>query len=280
MVVIRKISVRGLQTGFAILFAMFAVLNARAQTSELDAAKIRADISEQIRKEAENNAAIAKAQAESANWAASTKAALDKAEADAAKAKSDFYQTAVPNPEAYKIADPKAPKLNATAARLTFANTSSLARDAADDVLKAVQKALQLGAQCEKSQATVVINDPKLRTLLALSTATRRSLVQAGAEIERRAAELEKQTKGVSEGDDRMVIMGAAGGIVAASSLAELAVSFARILKSQYAFDSIDKATAAQSAFKRAFASYMLKWAAPESPDSSNNYKAAAFSSN
>lgn len=239
-----------------LMWCMLGVANANAQTSaDLDAARLRAEIAEQNKKEAEANAAVVKAQADAANVAASSKAALTKAEADAAKATSDYYQSIVPDPDKYKIADPKAPKLNASAARLAFWDASALARDVGAEARTAARKGLSLDATCATPQITVLVSDPKVRALLAASTATRQSLAQAADQVDRRRVALEEMLQEKLS----IFITELSGTILGLSTLGELAASFAKILKSQYAFESLNQTPAAEAVFKAAVASAMLE---------------------
>lgn len=231
-----------------LLALVAASVPALAQPSQLDAEKLKADIAEQQRRQAEAAAATAKAEADLAQANATAKASLAKAEADAAKAKSDYYQSVIPEPDKYKIAEPKAPKVNASAARISFGEADELSKSVASQVVAAAVG--RVAPSCTQPEAAVVVSDPKVRNLIALSVATRKSLSSALSQLQTKTRELSELVDAQPGTPVTEATIALASPVLALASSFELAASLAKITKNQLAFDSSSTTTMSDAVFR------------------------------
>jgi hypothetical protein len=209
--------------------------------ADLDAAKARADLQEQLKRESDAKAAMAKNQADIANAEASAKASLAKAQADALKARQDYYQSMIPDPSKYKIPAPSAPKLAGSGTRMSFDETSPLAASIGETVRRAAGAGAASASDasvCDGNSISIVRADAGTRTLLALSMTTRTTLDVVTRKLAFQRTSLETLLSGKP-------VKAAALEFGAAVALGELAASFATILKPQYAFDTMNEATTA-----------------------------------
>lgn len=216
--------------------------------SELDAATQRAALQEQLKKESDARLAIAKNEADIANVAGSSNAALVKAKADAAKAQQDYYQSIIPDPTKYKVPAPTAPKLAGSATTMSFEETAELSKTVAATVLTASgagrskNDAVAKTVVCDGKFISIVRADAGTRTLLALSMSTRATLDTVRRQLADQRTDLQDLISGTPS--NKALAIGAV------AALGQLAASFATIIKPQYAFDSLSELTTATAVFQ------------------------------
>jgi len=209
-----------------------AVASAQTQ-ADLDAQKLRADLAAEQQRESEARAAIAKAAASEATAAASAQAQLGSDQASAAKAKSDYYLSLVPDPSKYKVADPKVPKLAATASRLAYTDASNIAAVIAKDIASHVD-AVDGRKTCKTAAATILPDDGVARGMMMQSSVTRKTLDLLGTQLGSAIADLKTQVA-----DSKQAAKGTkAVPFAAALAVGQLAMSIATIAKPLYAFDT------------------------------------------
>jgi hypothetical protein len=219
-----------------------------AQTqADLDKATLAANIAEQEKKAAESKkaAAIAAADAaaaasKAANDLAKNKAESDKSKADADKAKADADKAVFdsvkaglptpPDPTKYKIDKPSAPALGATIGRLTYEQAVGLA----DKIGPKVVTAAAAGS-------TLVADDAKVRTLMAMGTATKEGLLTAQSGLDGQTRALQDRMKA----QPRTAF--ATGTALAIGSLLENVLAYATILRTQYGFATVSATTNAEA---------------------------------
>lgn len=232
-----------------------------ASSPELDAATLAAQIAEQQKVAAEAKKAAAQAEADAAAIAAKAandlakgKADADKARADADKAKVDIEKSkadadkskadadkaaietvkaglpAAPDPSKYKIDKPTAPNLAATVGRLTYDQAVLLAASMSADInTKAAGK-------------TLLPDDAKVRTLMAMGTATKEALLTA-------KTGLDGQVNAVKDKINQNPATAFAPGVaLAIGALAENILSYAYILRTQYGFTTASVSSNAEAA--------------------------------
>lgn len=225
-----------------------------AQTqAEIDAQKLRADLLEQQKRESDAKAAIAKNSAEEASAAAAAKVKMAKDEADAAKAKADYYQSLVPDPSKYKIADVKAPKVTATANKMAFADTTKLAHVIVEAIQTSTSVKASVAGQCAV-QATILSEDASVRTLMTISRSVRKTLPLIVTRLAREDSELNQaiDDSGKSAGGPKM-------GVAGFAAVGEFALSLATILKPQYAFESASGLTVSEAVLRSQVSAALVK---------------------
>jgi hypothetical protein len=262
------------------LIAMTDTSVAQTQ-ADLDKATLAANIAEQERKAADSKkaAAIAAADAaaaasKAANDLAKNKAESDKSKADADKAKADADKAAAdadkarvdvdkaksdagkaaadadkakadadkavlesvkaglptpPDPAKYKIEKPAAPALGATIGRLTYQQAAKLADKISPKVATAA------------TGSTLVADDAKVRTLMAMGTATKEGLLTAQSGLDGQTRALQDRMKG------QPMTAFATGTALAIGSLLENVLAYATILRTQYGFASVSATTNAEA---------------------------------
>jgi len=246
-----------------------------AQTqADLDKATLAANIAEQERKAADSKKAAATAAADAAaaaskaaNDLAKNKAESDKARADADKATADADKARVdvdkaksdagkaaadadkakadadkavfdsvkaglpapPDPTKYKIEKPAAPALGATIGRLTYQQAVKLAGKIGPKVAAAA------------AGSTLVADDAKVRTLMAMGTATREGLLTAKSGLDGQIEALQNRMKG------QPMTAFSSGTALAIGSLLENVLAYATILRTQYGFATVSATTNAEA---------------------------------
>ncbi len=212
-----------------------------AQTAEeLAAAKLAAEIADQLKKAAEARKAAAVADAEAANAAAKAASDLAKAQADAQLAQANALKAGLPtppDPSKYLPGTPSAPDLKATVLKLTFEQTDRLAEQLAPKIQAAVVAALAPGAAIEG--VLLMPDDDKARALLAQhrGVAASLDLIEAG---------LHSMTLDLLEAKADEV-RAFAGTALAVGSLLENALAYAAALRKVYGFATQDAKTAAEA---------------------------------
>ena len=204
------------------------VLPCLAQTqADVDAAKLRADLAEQVKREAEAREAAVKADAEAAAAGDTARATAAKAQTDADKAKADYLKSLLPtapDPSKYRVAIPGVPQVTATASGMTYDEAHAIALDIAAAL---AQKLDQRACSSE----IIIAEDAKNRGLVTLYRSTSSFLTVANVRLTNAAADVRRRLKPA----DQRTAASAAIIPAAVSSLAEMAVAYANILKTQYA---------------------------------------------
>jgi hypothetical protein len=237
-----------------------------AQTqAEVDALKLRADMADHLKRESEAKKAIAENELATASAAERARVANQKGGAEADKAVSDYYKSlfpTAPDPSKYKVAVPGVPAVAATTSKMTLKETEHLM----PGLTGAIQKALTT-ARCTKKERLVFSDEVKVRSLLNLYRVT-------NANLEVTAAKIARDTGALKELIDPTIAL--AGGLPAAlipaalTSLAEVAVSFATILKTQHASSSTSLQTMADEILTAKVVGALhgtsnIKWIEPDS---------------
>ncbi len=213
--------------------------------ADVDAAKTNADLQEQLKRDSDARAAIAKNQLEIANGEAAARAALAKTQIEAEKARSEYYQSLIPDPTKYKVAPPGAPKLAARAARMSFVETSA----AAEDIVGAVKAATGtvMSGNCTTpawilpgSGATAI------RSLVTYSLSIESALQHLTAQIASSRRDLLTEVGEPTRSPGTATTIQQSSVAVAAAAVQGV-LSMATILKPQYALDSIDQSTLSAS---------------------------------
>lgn len=210
--------------------------DAQTQT-DADQAKLRADYADALKREAESKKAAAVAEADAANAAQAARAALAKSETDADKAKLDYYKAmapSAPDPSKYKIAAPTAPIVAGTAARMAYMEATHVSGEVAKAILEALKTDLAT------ADVLILPEDPKTRTLISLSRALREALDQARARLVNERLDLDRKMTQ----QPTALIAGAAIPVLA--SIAETVLSYANILRTQYAFGTSSQTSLAE----------------------------------
>lgn len=180
-----------------------------------------------------------KAQVDASNAAATAKVALAKAQAEAEKAQIDAAKAGlptIPDPAKYKIDKPTAVTLTATVSRLTFHQAHGLANRLADDIAATVT-----GLNAAQPVA-LVPDDVRLRTLLALEQSVNNAAVVARSRLVHSIGELNAMMAPVPVQPPPPTNLGlgaAAAPLSLIGNLAETALAYATILRTQYAFSSV-----------------------------------------
>ena len=246
------------RAGLCATMAGLAVHAQGQSQADVDEARRRADYFDQLKREAEAKKAIADADAAAAASAANAQSAKTKVEADADKAKVDYYKSLLPtppDPSKYKIAAPTAPKVAATAANLVFVEADALSAEVTTAVVAAIKQPLCVAqaaavapaaAPAAKPGVAIVPDDPKTRTLIAVSRATRAALDAATTRLERERKALAAETAKPPGGGGALAVPV----LPLVSSLLETAVSFASILRTQYGFETTSETALAESVFQ------------------------------
>lgn len=186
-----------------------------------------------------------KAQVDAANAAATAKIALAKAQAEAEKAQIDAAKSGLPNipdPSKYKIDKPTAVTLTATVSRLTFYQAHGLANSLANDIAAAVAK---LNSQ---QPVALVPDDVRLRTMLALEQSANNAAVVAHTRLNHSINELDVlMSPVVAPPPPIPLVVPAAAPLALIANLAETALAYATILRTQYAFVSVSTSANAEA---------------------------------
>ncbi|NMG31960.1 hypothetical protein [Aromatoleum evansii] len=206
----------------AATFTLHAVL-AAAQTTkeEVDAAKLRAELAAELLKEATSNAQRATADSKSQTEAA-------KADFELAKMKAELLKSLIPDPQKYKVADPKAPKLQGSYNRLAYGDAEAIATK--------IVSSLNPAVLC-KDSAILYMDEASVRTLLSVSRGALSSLGQLAEKLQEVRQDLDTQSADAVKppsGGLTAESAGIAGGLL----VAQFAMSLATSLKPVYAFES------------------------------------------
>ena len=202
---------------------------AESDKSKADADKAKADADKAAADADKARVDVDKAKAD----ASKASADADKAKADADKATFDSVKAGLPtppDPAKYKIEKPAAPALGATIGRLTYQ--------------QAVKLAAKIGPKVASAAAgsILVADDVKVRTLMAMGTATKEGLLTA-------KSGLEGQTKSLRERmADQPTTAFAVGTALAIGSLLENVLAYATILRTQYGIASASATTNSEAA--------------------------------
>jgi hypothetical protein len=222
--------------------------DARAQTqAEVDEATRRAAYAEALKREAEAKKALATAEAEAGNAAESARLALAKAELESEKAKLEYQKAllpTIPDPSRYKVAAPNAPVVAGTATRMAYAEADALA----PRIVEEIEKSLPRG-----NAAIIVPDDPRTRTLIALSRALRESLGQARDRIQHEWKRLDQ----VMTAAPVPMFVGPALPLVGA--IGEMALSYAQILRAQYDFGTSSQTVLAETVLQARVSELLLE---------------------
>lgn len=247
----------------AVSAAVFLSAAPAANAAEIDVAKAAADLREQLKRDSDASAAIAKNQLDIANGEASTRAALAKAQVEAEKARSDYYQSLIPDPSKYKVATPGAPKLNARAARMSFEETEAAARQVVVELRKAAPAEFNKEGKCQAVWIFPGSSATAARSLIATSLSTERTLKHLESQLSSSRDDLGEvvdelpdsgDAKAFSEaikalaagkGGATMYWLPAAAPVVAAAIQGVL--SIATIVKPQFAFDTSNQSATSTS---------------------------------
>lgn len=213
---------KSVQVSVAAACALHAVLAAAQATQEdVGAAKLRADLAAELLKEATSNA-------QRATVDAKTQAEAAKADFELTKMKAELLKSLIPDPQKYKVADPKAPKLQGSFNRLAFRDAEAIAAK--------IVNGLQPAALCKEGQI-LYTDEAAVRALLSISRGTISSLAQLAEklhevrqDLDQLAAEAAK-SGGAITGESLSV----EGGLLAV----QFAMSLATSLKPVYAFESV-----------------------------------------
>lgn len=206
--------------------------------ADVDQAKLSADYAEALKREAEAKKAAAVAEADAANATQASRAALAKSETDAEKAKLDFYKAmapSAPDPSKYKIAAPTAPVVAATTARMAYSESADISTEVAKKILTALETDIKAG------QVLILPDDPKARTLISLSRALREALDQARNRLVNERLDLEAKMA------EKPTFLIAGAAIPVLASIAETVLSYANILRTQYAFTTSSQTPLAET---------------------------------
>jgi hypothetical protein len=220
---------------------------ARAQTqAQIDAATASAQLQEALKRESDARAAIAKNAVDIANAEASGRAALTKAQADAEQARSSYYQSLVPDPSKYKVAEPHAPKLNASAAIRAFNETSDAAAAIGAEVHR-VGRASDAAPCTREVWLLPGASMAATRSLIAASVSTEKSLEQMHFQIDSSRTDLAQAVHAAASAPAGPAIKSLGVTVAAAAAVVQGVLSIAAIAKPQFAFDSISQTSTSGS---------------------------------
>jgi len=230
----------------AALVAGALSIHAVADTAS-DNARTNADLAEQLKRESDARAAIARNQIEIANGEATARAALTKAQVEAERARSDYYQSLVPNPANYKVAAPSAPKLNARASEMAFHEAEQAAQQIVATLSRVATVKSDENNKCSESRwilpGTAAL---PTRSLIALSLSTERMLQQVGDQVSSARQDLASAVGGPSPGAARRSLLPATA-VAGGAAVLQGVLSIATILKPQFAFDTSNQSTTSGS---------------------------------
>lgn len=198
--------------------------------ADVDAAKAAADLAEAQKRESD-------ARIEIANASATASATLAKAQLDAEKARSDYYQSLVPDPTKYKVAAPGAPKVDGSVARRAHAEAAS----AAESIASSVMTALAPGAaSCQSPTIHVLTNASatSMRALVATSLSTQQALAQLSRTIAAAQDSLTAAQAPIPEAAASGAPAAHAAALPVVAAVVQGVLSFATIAKPQYATTS------------------------------------------
>ncbi len=201
---------------------------AESDKSKADADKARADADKATADAERARVDVDKAKSDAGKAAADA----DKAKADADKAVFDSVKAGLPtppDPAKYKIDKPAAPALGATIGRLTYQQAAKLAA--------------KIGPKIAAAAAgnTLVADDAKVRTLMAMGTATKEGLLTAQSGLDGQTKALQGRMK------DQPMTAFATGTALAIGSLLENLLAYATILRTQYGFATVSSTTNAEA---------------------------------
>lgn len=199
------------------------------------------------KEDAANAASIAKDKATAATAMQTANADLTKAQIANLASQQAYYQSLIPDPDKYKIADPKAPKLNASTSTLAYADAARVASTIANSIVLATSGKCEAGAP----QVSILPVDSGAHLILAQSMATQAVLGLAKKKlIAQRASLKATEDAPVPQSKKTKDEKASSPALGVVSDVVQLAASFALILKPSRAFDSINNQTLADSAFQ------------------------------
>lgn len=236
---------------------------APSQTA-VDEQKRTADYWEAVKRETDAKKAIADAQAAIANAESAARVALAKAETEADKAKLEYLKgqlPSIPDPTKYKLANPTAPTVAASASRMTFDEASKLAESVASMLNAALQSLTASPPQLApasvpspaagapaavgpSSAVTLLPDDARTRTLIALSRALREMLDQANTRLANEGNNLDDKAA------QRPIQTLSPMFLPAVSALGEVVLSYATILRTQYGFATVSQTALAEAVLR------------------------------
>src|SRR4029453_16484193 len=112
------------------------------------------------------------------------RANLAKAQIETEQARSNYYQSLIPDPSKYKVAAPGAPKLNASAARRAFDEAASAAGKVVTGVVNKVRVKVTEGKGCVPNVYVLPGSAAvATRSLIATSLSTQQALEQLAFQI-------------------------------------------------------------------------------------------------
>lgn len=203
---------------------------------DVAAAKREAAYAEAIkqRKVAEKDTADAAAALAEAQSKA--RLATEKAELDADKARTDYYKSLLPtapDPTKYLIAAPSSPNLTATATYRNMEAIQDTKNGLTSNISQLIVKAINEDKSCKKTEKLILLEDSKIKPSIGLYKITLVFLGDANNQIETKSGELKKLLDNpISQRNDFAESSSLAPAVL--SSLAETAISFANILRTQY----------------------------------------------
>ncbi|MCO5335663.1 hypothetical protein NHB13_03550 [Delftia tsuruhatensis] len=213
--------------------ALHAVLAAaQATQEEVDAAKLRADLAAELLKEATSNAQRAMIDSKNQTEAA-------KADFELTKMKAELLKSLIPDPQKYKVADPKAPKLQGSFNRLAFRDAEAIAAK--------IVAGLNPATLC-KDLAILYTDEAAVRTLLSVSRGTISSLAQLAEKLHEVRQDLDDQAAEAAKSGAAITVesLTIGGGLLAA----QFAMSLATSLKPVYAFESVSAVPVVEGALR------------------------------
>jgi len=226
------------------LAALGAHGHAQSQPA-LDAATASAALQEALKRESDARAAIAKNAVDIANAEASARAALAKAQVDAEQARSNYYQSLVPDPSKYKVAAPGTPKLNASAAIRAFNETAEAASAISAEVARIAPAAEENGRCPNEVWLLPGASMAATRSLITASVSTEKALEQLWSQLDSSRQDLAAALKEPAAPRSETRFLMATAGAVAA--VVQGVLSVATIAKPQFAFDTVSQTTTSGS---------------------------------
>jgi hypothetical protein len=230
-----------------VLFALAASSLSFAAITDDDVAAARraADYAEAVSRQKVAEKSAAEADAAINNAQAAAQVTLSTSETALDKSKVDLYKSLLPtapDPTKYKVTAPTAPNLSGTATSQIVDSilhkNDGLVAKLVDGIVKTLPS----------PSATLLLEDARTRTSVALYKSTKAFLEANAVDIEKQTkalqAELVKKPAAVGQYQLKFASPGLLLGISAASSIGEVAASFATILKTQYGATTVDRATA------------------------------------
>ena len=188
-------------------------------------------------------ASIAKDKATAATAMQTANADLTKAQIANLTSQQTYYQSLIPDPDKYKIADPKAPKLNASTSKLAYSNAATIAARIVTIIRTATPQKCCAKDDDKTNPISILLTDSSAQSLLTQSASTQSVLSLAKKKLIAQRALLKASTEAKDE-------KAAAPAIGVISDVVQLAASFALILKPSRAFDSVSHQAVADSAFQ------------------------------